>query len=129
VALLDSARNLDQCQSGVSEPLRRWEQCEYDSKGSALRDKRSPVHESGGDAVLALMHDEVEIEPRLGALDGDYRGHEGVRRWWSNLLDALPDYAAEIEELEAVGISRSDGSGVRHVASAAPCPSSRRGGS
>jgi ketosteroid isomerase-like protein len=38
------------------------------------------------EGMLALMHDEVEIEPRLGALEGDYRGHEGVRRWWSNLL-------------------------------------------
>jgi len=46
-------------------------------------------------AMLALMHDEVEIEPRLGALEGDYRGHEGVRRWWSNLPDSLPDYPAE----------------------------------
>jgi hypothetical protein len=26
-----------------------------------------------------------------------------VRRWWSNLLDALPDYTAEVEELEGVG--------------------------
>jgi ketosteroid isomerase-like protein len=55
------------------------------------------------DATLALMHDEVEIEPRLGALEGDFHGHEGVCRWWSNLLDALPDYTAEVEELEAVG--------------------------
>ena len=55
------------------------------------------------DGVFPLMHDEVEIEPRLGALEGDYRGHEGVRRWWGNLLDALPDYTAEVEELEAVG--------------------------
>ena len=55
------------------------------------------------DAVLALMHDEVEIEPRLGALEGDYRGHEGVRRWWSNLLDSLPDYTAEVEELHDLG--------------------------
>jgi hypothetical protein len=28
------------------------------------------------DALLALMHDEVEIEPRFGALERDYRGHE-----------------------------------------------------
>jgi ketosteroid isomerase-like protein len=55
------------------------------------------------DAILALMHDEVEIEPRLGALEGEYRGHEGVRRWWSNLLDFLPDYTAEIEELHDLG--------------------------
>jgi hypothetical protein len=51
------------------------------------------------DAMLALMHDDVEIEPRLGAMDGAYHGHEGVRRWWSSLLDYLPDYTAEVEEL------------------------------
>ncbi len=55
------------------------------------------------DRFLALMHDEVEIEPRLGALEGDYRGHEGVRRWWSSLLDVLPDYTAEVEELDDLG--------------------------
>jgi ketosteroid isomerase-like protein len=55
------------------------------------------------DALLALMHDEVEIEPRLGALEGAYRGHEGVRRWWSSLLDFLPDYTAEVEELHDLG--------------------------
>ena len=55
------------------------------------------------DAMLALMHDEVEIEPRLGALEGDYRGHGGVRRWWSDLLDFLPDYTAEIAEAQDLG--------------------------
>src|SRR4051794_14399800 len=55
------------------------------------------------DAMLVLMHDEVEIEPRLGALEGDYRGHGGVRRWWSDLLDFLPDYTAEIAELQDLG--------------------------
>jgi ketosteroid isomerase-like protein len=55
------------------------------------------------DRFLSLIHDEVEIEPRVGALEGDYRGHEGVRRWWSNLLDSLPDYATEVEELDDLG--------------------------
>jgi ketosteroid isomerase-like protein len=55
------------------------------------------------DAALALMDDAVEIEPRLGALEGDYRGHEGVRQWWANLLDFLPDYTAEVEELHDLG--------------------------
>jgi ketosteroid isomerase-like protein len=52
------------------------------------------------DALLGLMHDEVEIGPRLGALEGDYRGHEGVRRWWSDLLGLLPDYKAELVEVQ-----------------------------
>jgi ketosteroid isomerase-like protein len=74
------------------------------------------------DAMLALMHDEVEIEPRLGALEGDYRGHEGVRRWWSSLLDFLPDYSAEVDELHDLGdmtLGRIRGRG-HGAASAAP---------
>ena len=55
------------------------------------------------DAMLALMHDEVEIESRLVAMEGAYHGHEGVRRWWNNLLDGLPDYQGEIEELRDLG--------------------------
>ena len=55
------------------------------------------------DALLPFMHDEVEIEPRLGALEGDYRGHEGVRRWWSDLLELLPDYNAELVEVQDLG--------------------------
>ena len=55
------------------------------------------------DRLLALMHDEVEIEPRFGALEGDYRGHEGVRRWWTSLVDFLPDYVAEVEQLDEAG--------------------------
>jgi ketosteroid isomerase-like protein len=55
------------------------------------------------DALLPLMHDEVEIEPRLGALEGDYRGHEGVRRWWSDLLELLPDYKADLVEVQDLG--------------------------
>jgi hypothetical protein len=26
-------------------------------------------------------------------MEGGYHGHEGIRRWWNNLLDAIPDYA------------------------------------
>lgn len=55
------------------------------------------------DAMLALMDDEVEIESRLTTMEGGYHGHEGMRRWWSNLLDALPDYTAEVEELHDLG--------------------------
>lgn len=55
------------------------------------------------DAVLALMHEDVEIEPRIGALEGGYVGHAGVRRWWVQLLAAFPDYDAQIEEIRDFG--------------------------
>jgi ketosteroid isomerase-like protein len=55
------------------------------------------------DAALAFMDDEVEIESRLVGLEDPYRGPEGVRRWWENLLAVLPDYTAEVEELHDLG--------------------------
>lgn len=55
------------------------------------------------DALLALTDAEVEIEPRLVDMEGGYRGHEGVRRWWSDLLGTFPDYTVEVEDVRAIG--------------------------
>jgi SnoaL-like domain len=56
------------------------------------------------DALVALTHEDIVIESRLVAMEGGYKGHEGVRRWWTNLLDAFPDYRAEVEELRDLGV-------------------------
>ncbi len=50
------------------------------------------------DAFLALMDDDVEVVPRAGAMEGErsYRRHDGVRRWWNNLLDVFPDWNVEV---------------------------------
>jgi hypothetical protein len=50
-------------------------------------------------AFLALMDAEVEAVSRLVAMEGGYHGHDGIRHWWANLLDAFPDYT--LETLEA----------------------------
>jgi ketosteroid isomerase-like protein len=57
------------------------------------------------DAYLALMDDDVEIVPRLGAMEGEssYRRHDGTRRWWSNVLGVFPDYSAEVVEARDLG--------------------------
>jgi ketosteroid isomerase-like protein len=55
------------------------------------------------DAFLELTHEEVEVETRLAAMEGGYHGHEGTRRWWSDLLDVLPDYTVEVEEVRDLG--------------------------
>jgi ketosteroid isomerase-like protein len=54
-------------------------------------------------AFLALMDDDVEAVPRLVAMEGGYHGHDGIRRWWQNLLDAFPDYSVEIVEVRDLG--------------------------
>jgi len=54
-------------------------------------------------AFLALMDDDVEAVPRLVAMEGGYHGHDGIRRWWQNLLDAFPDYSVEVVEVRDLG--------------------------
>ena len=41
-------------------------------------------------AVLELSDADVEAVPLLGDMEGDYRGHTGMRRWWENLHDVSP---------------------------------------
>ena len=44
------------------------------------------------DGFLALMHQEVEAESRQVAIEGGYHAHQGLRRWWTDLFEAFPDY-------------------------------------
>jgi ketosteroid isomerase-like protein len=55
------------------------------------------------DAALALMDDDVEVASRIVAIEGDLRGHDGVRQWWRNWFDTWPDYMVEIVEVRDGG--------------------------
>src|SRR5262245_5578637 len=55
------------------------------------------------ETMLALSDEEIVVESRLTAMEGGYRGHQGVRRWWKNTLDVLPDYEIEAEEVRDFG--------------------------
>ena len=55
------------------------------------------------DALLAGLHEEVEAFPRLAALEGGYRGHDGVRRWWTQLIGTFPDFHVEVLEVRDLG--------------------------
>jgi ketosteroid isomerase-like protein len=54
-------------------------------------------------AFLELMDADVEALPRLAAMEGGYHGHDGIRRWWQNLLDAIPDFTVEVVEVRELG--------------------------
>ena len=53
--------------------------------------------------LLAILDDDVEAFPILAGMEGGYRGHDGIRRWWSSLLGTFPDFHAEIRELRDLG--------------------------
>jgi ketosteroid isomerase-like protein len=55
------------------------------------------------DAMLALADEDVVVESRLAAMEGGYRGHEGVRRWRQDTFDVLPDYEVEVDEVRDLG--------------------------
>ena len=55
------------------------------------------------DDLLAILDDDVEALPILAGMDGGYQGHDGVRRWWANLLGTFPDFHAEVVEVQDRG--------------------------
>ncbi len=57
------------------------------------------------DGLLAMMADDVEAFPILAGMEGGFRGHDGIRRWWMGLLGTFPDFSAEIVELHGHGDS------------------------
>jgi ketosteroid isomerase-like protein len=54
-------------------------------------------------AFLALMDADVEAFPRVVAIEGGFHGHDGIRRWWEDLVDFLPDVAIEIVAVRDLG--------------------------
>jgi ketosteroid isomerase-like protein len=55
------------------------------------------------DAFLAVMAEDVEAVPRIGAVEGGYHGHDGMRRWWESLRDTFPDFRSEVVEVRDLG--------------------------
>ena len=55
------------------------------------------------DALLTLMDDDVEVAPPLASMEGNHRGHDGVRRWWENVFEGLPDCNVEVVAVRDLG--------------------------
>jgi ketosteroid isomerase-like protein len=55
------------------------------------------------DYLLELVSDDVEVFSALTAVDGNYRGHAGVRRWWQDYHDVFPDFYAKLLAVHARG--------------------------
>ena len=58
-------------------------------------------------AFLRGIDDDVEFLPILVALDGGFRGREGVRQWWESMFGAVPDYQVEVDEVRDLGAART----------------------
>jgi ketosteroid isomerase-like protein len=58
------------------------------------------------EAFMASYDPEVVAVSRILAVEGGtYRGHDGIRRWWKDLLDVFPDFTIEIISVRDAGNS------------------------
>ena len=57
------------------------------------------------EAFLALADPDVVGVSRVLAVEGGtYHGHDGTRKWWSNLLGVFPDFTIEIVSVRDAGL-------------------------
>jgi ketosteroid isomerase-like protein len=56
-------------------------------------------------AFLALLDPDTEFTPYEAWVQGSgpYRGHDGIRRWWDESFEILPDLTVELYEVQEVG--------------------------
>jgi hypothetical protein len=54
-------------------------------------------------AFLALMGEDMEANPLFASMEGRYHGHDGIRRMWEDLLNAVPDLTTEAVEVRDLG--------------------------
>ena len=68
------------------------------------------------DAFLEYMDPEVEFTSLVLEVEGTYRGHEGIRSWWDDILAVFPDWQPQVEDARQIGERvllkvRAEGSG------------------
>jgi ketosteroid isomerase-like protein len=57
------------------------------------------------EAYLETAHPDLEWYPYTAQAEGGeaYRGHEGIRRWWSNLESNVDQFEASVDECRDLG--------------------------
>jgi hypothetical protein len=54
-------------------------------------------------AYLACCTENVELLTPLAAVGGEYFGPDGIRRFFTDIEDAAPDFRIEVQRMRAVG--------------------------
>src|SRR3954453_9379275 len=68
------------------------------------------------DAFVECMDPDIEFSSLVLEVEGTYRGHDGIRSWWDDILAVFPDWRPPVEDAREgggrVGLSvRAEGAG------------------
>jgi ketosteroid isomerase-like protein len=55
------------------------------------------------DAFVEYMDPDIEFSSLVLEVEGTYRGHEGIRSWWNDILAVFPDWQPQVEDAREVG--------------------------
>jgi ketosteroid isomerase-like protein len=67
-------------------------------------------------AFLGYMDPDIEFTSLVLEVEGTYRGHDGIRSWWDDILAVFPDWQPQVEDARQIGERvllkvRAEGSG------------------
>ena len=55
------------------------------------------------DAFVDYMDPDIEFSSLVLEVEGTYRGHDGIRSWWNDMLAVFPDWQPQVEDAREVG--------------------------
>jgi ketosteroid isomerase-like protein len=55
------------------------------------------------DAFVEYMDPGIEFTSLVLEVEGTYRGHEGIRSWWNDILAVFPEWQPQVEDAREVG--------------------------
>ena len=55
------------------------------------------------DAFVDYMDHDIEFSSLVLEVEGTYRGHDGIRSWWNDILAVFPDWQPQVEDAREVG--------------------------
>jgi ketosteroid isomerase-like protein len=55
------------------------------------------------DAWLTYLAPDIEFTSLVLEIEGVYRGHEGAREWWDNVVAVFPDWNPQVMDTREVG--------------------------
>jgi ketosteroid isomerase-like protein len=69
-----------------------------------MREAFDALLEHDRDRFVSYFNPDAELVPMVSELEGTvYRGHEGIRQWWDNLISVFPEFSSEVVEVRDMG--------------------------